>query len=133
MRARIRPVSSRLHPALWLFVAVHTLAGAGALWLGVLASFANLWALTAFVGPLLLANGVGLALRREVFDRKLSRVLAFVLRMGGAIMLMAGAAALKYDVELAVKILGVSLVIALWGVAFDLLLDRSEAAFGLPD
>jgi hypothetical protein len=122
-------MADRPHPLLYAFAAAHVLLGAYGLWLAAAARFAEAWSLAAIGAPLLLANGVGLALRREPFDRTVSRVLVGILRIGGGFMLIVGVMGMREDLDGVWTIMGVSLAVGLWGVAFGWVLERSHDAF----
>lgn len=120
------------HPLLYLFAAVHAVVGTYVLYVAVTVSFAGPWMFVAVGGPLLVANAIGSTMRREAFDRKLSRGLAMTMRVGGGLALVAGAMAMTQHLDGAWTVVGVSLAIAGWGVAFAHVLEWSDAAFA-PD
>jgi len=52
-----------------------------------------------------------------------------ILRTGGGLALIVGAMAMTQDLDGAWTVMGVSLAIAGWGVAYQRVLDWSDAAF----
>jgi hypothetical protein len=122
-------LDARSHPLLWVFAVVHAIVGTWSLWMAAAASFAGAWFLVAVAGPLLFANALGATLRRDAIDRKISRAIAMTLRVGGGLTLVVGALAMRSELDGAWTVMGVSLAIGSWGVAYGWVLDRSDDAF----
>src|SRR5690606_2357526 len=123
------PMSFRVSPLLWAFAAAHVVGGVYVSWQGAANGFDEDWFLAAFVGPLLVVNGIGIAFRREPFDRKLSRTIAWLLQWSGVLGLVIGAFFVRDAVEGAWNTVMLSALVAAWGLAFGRTLDRHEAIF----
>ena len=122
----------RSSPLLLAFAVGHAILGAYVLYRGVTSSFRDPWWLAAFLGPLLLANAVGIGLRRSAFDRKFTRGLGMTMRVVGGLALVVGAMAMREDLDGAWPVMAVSLAIAGWGVALVKVVDDASDHFAEP-
>ena len=95
----------------------------------IAARFADLWAVVAIVGPLLVAHGVAATLRRTAQDRRVGDAVAMTLRVGGGLALMVGAAALRTDLEGVWTVLAIGLAVGLWGIGYQRVLAANAGAF----
>lgn len=118
------------HPgSLYLFAAVHVGAGVYGLYRSIAERFDGAWVLAAPAALLLIASGLGLAFRRRRFDHAVARCLVFLFRVGGGLTLIVGAMAMREHMDSAWTVMGVSLAIALWGIAFGHFLTEHQGAF----
>jgi hypothetical protein len=108
---------------------VNALAGAWGMWRAVAVSFDGAWVFAAVLSPLLVANAIGVVLRREHVDRRISHGLAMAMRVLGGLALVVGAMAMRAELEGAWTVMGVAALVGLWGVAYDHALQRHDDAF----
>lgn len=114
---------------LWAFSLAHAAAGVWLLWRGIATSFDGPFVLAALFGPLLLAHGLAVALRRAAFDRRSASAVAVVLRVLGGLGLAAGAMAMRIDLDAALWVIGVGAAVAMWGVAYAHVVGRHGHVF----
>lgn len=120
---------SRPHPTVYAFALGHAVAGVWVFATAVAAHFEGWWTIMAVIGPLLVANAVGVAIRRDAVDRKISRGIAMTERTLGGLAVVVGALAMRSGLDGAWTVMGVSAAIGLWGVAYAWALERSDDAF----
>lgn len=114
---------------MYAFALGHAVLGVWGFAAAMSARFEAYWAMMAIVGPLLLANAIGVTLRREAVDRKTSRAIALTCRTLGGFALMVGALAMRVDLDMAWTVMGAAGAIGLWGVAHGWAIARSDDAF----
>ncbi len=125
-------VAGRPRPGLFVIAAVHALIGGYGLVRAGIASFDGPWVLAAPAGAVLVAHALLLAFRRRPSVYTFSRVLVALFRVGGGIAIIMGAMAMREHMAGAYEVMGVGLVIGLWGIWLGSLLDHCEEAFVLP-